>query len=59
MNPALYSHTEAFPGHTGAVLCALYCSELDLFITSGDDASIRLWPQHDINDIKVRWWRKA
>ena len=47
MNPFLYSATETYLGHKGAVLCAIYCAELDAFITGGDDGTIRLWPQHD------------
>ena len=49
MNPYIYSQTEALPGHTGAVLCALYCEEVDMFVTGGDDASIRLWPITDVD----------
>ena len=48
MNPYIYSQTEALVGHTGAVLCALYCEAADMFVTGGDDATIRLWPIHDV-----------
>lgn len=44
MNPYLYSNSESYAGHQGAVLCAVYCEELDAFITGGDDHSIRIWP---------------
>jgi len=50
MNPALYQHTEGLAGHKGAVLCALYCARLDMFVTSGDDKTIRLWPQQDTGE---------
>lgn len=45
MNPALYENTASRTGHEGAVLCALYCAEMACFITSGDDGTIRLWPE--------------
>jgi WD40 repeat protein len=45
MNPALYENTGSRQGHEGAVLCALYCAEMACFITSGDDGTIRLWPE--------------
>ena len=54
MNPFLYTVTETYLGHKGAVLCALYCEELDAFVTGGDDGTVRrrytyygsasLWP---------------
>ena len=44
MNPYIYSQTDGLPGHAGAVLCALYCADADMFVTAGDDAIIRLWP---------------
>jgi len=47
MNPYIYAHTEALPGHTGAVLCALYCEAVDMFVTGGDDSTLRLWPLDD------------
>ena len=42
-NPFLYSVTETYQGHKGAVLCALYCKELAAFVTGGDDGTIRIW----------------
>ena len=47
MNPYLYSNGETLRGHSGAVLCALYCEALDAFITGGDDHTIRVWPVAD------------
>ena len=48
MNTFLYTVTETYLGHKGAVLCALYCEELDAFVTGGDDGTVRLWPQHEM-----------
>ena len=47
MNEGLYHQTDALVGHSGAVLCALYCEEQDMFVTGGDDGTIRLWPLGD------------
>ena len=47
MNPALYDNTSSKGGHDGAVLCAVYCKDMKCFITSGDDCTIRLWPDGD------------
>ena len=49
MNPSIYSQTETLAGHSRAVLCALYCEQLDMFITGGDDCTIRLWPNSEID----------
>ena len=47
MNPFIYTPTDAMPGHSGAVLCAVYCEELHRFVTGGDDGIVRLWPVGD------------
>jgi len=47
MNPFIYTTTDALPGHSGAVLCAIYCEELDRFVTGGDDGIVRLWAVGD------------
>ena len=44
MNVHLYSNVDSMAGHSGAVLCAKYCAEADLFVTGGDDHTLRLWP---------------
>jgi len=53
MNQALYQHTDAFAGHKGAVLCAIYCADLDLFATGGDDGTVRLWPQREHHSLRL------
>jgi len=52
MNPSIYTPTDAMPGHTGAVLCAIYCEELDRFATGGDDGIVRLWPVGDASGVE-------
>ena len=47
MNPYIYANTESLPGHTGAVLCALYSEAIDMFVTGGDDGTLRMWPLQD------------
>jgi len=59
MNPHLYSNSESFAGHEGAVLCALYCEALDAFITGGDDHSIRIWPVEADDPVTTEKERQA
>ena len=49
MNPYIYTQMDTLAGHSRAVLSALYCEAMDMFITGGDDCTIRLWPNNEID----------
>ena len=49
MNPYIYTQMDTLAGHSRAVLSALYCEAMDMFITGGDDCTIRFWPNNEID----------